>query len=67
MAYETITCADDPLLTVLIDYADPAAPVLFRYDSHDDETTQTTMYQTADMPRDRQAAATLVNEYVETM
>lgn len=61
--YAAITYEADPLLTVFIDGENRAAGVFFRYD--DDEADRPTVFQTADMPMDDQAAARRVNDWLE--
>lgn len=60
--YTEIVCDADPLLTVYIDRASPAARVYYAYG--DNPTDQPTPYQTADLPMDDQAAAAMVNAWL---
>ena len=61
MPHQKIICAADPLLAVYIDRENPAALVVYEYDDRGEQPTQ---YQTADMPMDDQAAASMVNDWL---
>ena len=62
-----IVYAQDTNLIVWIDRAHASAPVMFQYVAFDDAPVQATPYQTADMPEDDQAAASMVNDYAESL
>ncbi len=63
MPYDMIISAEDELLVVFIDRADPKAQVFYAYDGQ--AADQSTPYRTADMPMDDQAAARMVNAWIE--
>lgn len=60
---DRIIYEQDNNLVVYINRRQASAPVTFEYLAFDDAPMQATPYQTADMPMDDQAAASMVNEY----
>jgi hypothetical protein len=55
----------DPMLTVHIDRAHAEANVRYSYEGND-TSYEPTCYQTADMPWDDQAAAKMINDWLES-
>lgn len=62
MAYQAITYRADELLTVYVDREHATARVTYNYD---DRGEQSTPFQTADLPADDQAAAEMVNDWID--
>lgn len=62
MSHTAIVYAADPLLTVYIDRMNPGATVYYQYDEGEE---QNCAYETADMPMDDQAAAKMVNDWID--
>ena len=62
MTYQAIVCVQDDLLVVFIDRDDATAQVTYQYDDRDEQPTP---FRTADMPMDDQAAAAMVNDWIQ--
>jgi len=69
MAHTAIICRRDAALTVYIDFTQASSPVYYTYDhgQGDGPERQSTPFQGADMPRNEQQAANIVNEWLEEM
>jgi len=67
MTHTKITYAYDRALTVYVNFEQASSPVFYVYDRDDGDEPerQSTPLQGADMPRDEQAAAKMVSEWID--